>query len=93
MWHSIGVLYAVLHHNATGEGQRVDTSLLAGLVGMFNLQGQRNLSVGEIPQPGAIIARQSAPTAYSKPRTARSTSPRPPRPCSSACASWRAHRR
>lgn len=52
LWLTIGVLSAVMHRDATGEGQRVDTSLLAGLVGMFNLQGQRHLSLGEIPEPG-----------------------------------------
>ena len=50
MWLTIGVLSAVMHRNNTGEGQRVDTSLLAGLVGMFNLQGQHYLSLGATPQ-------------------------------------------
>jgi formyl-CoA transferase len=49
MWLAIGMLTAVLHRERTGAGQRVDTSLLAGLVAMLNVQGQRNLSLGEVP--------------------------------------------
>lgn len=52
MWLAIGVLAAVVQRSATGEGQRVDTSLLAGLVGMLNMQGQRTLSLGEVPGVG-----------------------------------------
>lgn len=49
MWAAVGVLAALLHQRATGVGQRVDTSLLSGLIGMLGVQGQRYLSLGEIP--------------------------------------------
>jgi crotonobetainyl-CoA:carnitine CoA-transferase CaiB-like acyl-CoA transferase len=51
MWAAIGVLAALLHQRATGRGQRVETSLLSGLVGMLCVQGQRYLSLGEVPEP------------------------------------------
>jgi formyl-CoA transferase len=51
MWAALGVLAALLARTSTGRGQRVETSLLASLVGMLNVQGQRYLSLGEIPVP------------------------------------------
>ncbi|MCP3417942.1 CoA transferase [Bradyrhizobium brasilense] len=51
MWIALGVQAALIERSATGQGQRVETSLLAGLVGMLCLQGQRFLSLGEIPKP------------------------------------------
>ena len=51
MWAAIGVLAALLHQRATGRGQRVETSLLRSLVGMLCVQGQRYLSLGEVPEP------------------------------------------
>lgn len=50
MWAAIGVQAALLQRSATGQGQRVETSLLASLVGMLCLQGQRYLSLGEVPR-------------------------------------------
>ncbi len=38
-----------MQRHVTGRGQRVETSLLAGLVGMLNVQGQRQLSLGQVP--------------------------------------------
>ena len=49
MWGAIGILAAVAQRNVTGEGQQVETSLLAGLVGLLCVQGQRYLSLGEVP--------------------------------------------
>src|SRR6185369_8316743 len=49
MWSSIGVLAAIVQRQATGKGQRVETSLLGALVGMMCVQGQRYLSRDEIP--------------------------------------------
>jgi crotonobetainyl-CoA:carnitine CoA-transferase CaiB-like acyl-CoA transferase len=49
MWSAIGVLGAVIARAASGRGQRVDTSLLASLVGLLSVQGQRFLSLGEVP--------------------------------------------
>ena len=51
MWAAIGAQSALLQRAATGSGQRVETSLLAGLVGILNVQGQRYLSLGEVPRP------------------------------------------
>jgi crotonobetainyl-CoA:carnitine CoA-transferase CaiB-like acyl-CoA transferase len=49
MWTAIGIQSAIIARHATGKGQRVDTSLLAGLVGLLSVQGQRYLSLGEVP--------------------------------------------
>ena len=49
MWLSTGIAAAIHQRTATGRGQKVDTSLLAGLVGMLCVQGQRYLSLGEVP--------------------------------------------
>ncbi len=49
MWSAIGVTSALAQRHVTGTGQRVDTSLLAGLVGLLCVQGQRALSLGETP--------------------------------------------
>lgn len=51
MWAAIGVLAAVIARSASGLGQRVETSLLASLVGLLSVQGQRYLSLNEIPGP------------------------------------------
>ncbi len=51
MWAAIGVLAAVIARAASGRGQRVETSLLASLVGLLSVQGQRYLSLSEIPEP------------------------------------------
>jgi crotonobetainyl-CoA:carnitine CoA-transferase CaiB-like acyl-CoA transferase len=51
MWAALGVLGAVIARHASGVGQHVETSLLAGLIGLLNVQAQRHLSLGEIPAP------------------------------------------
>lgn len=51
MWLAIGVLAAVVQRQQTGRGQHVDTSLLAGLMSLLVVQGQRYLNLGEVPQP------------------------------------------
>jgi crotonobetainyl-CoA:carnitine CoA-transferase CaiB-like acyl-CoA transferase len=51
MWGAIGVQAAVALRHHTGEGQIVETSLLGGLVGLLSVQGQRFLSLGQIPVP------------------------------------------
>lgn len=49
MWAALGVTAAVAHRHTTGKGQRVETSLLAAMVGMLCVQGQRHLSLDEVP--------------------------------------------
>ena len=49
MWCAIGILAALAQRTATGKGRRVETSLLAGLVGLMSVQAQRYLSLGETP--------------------------------------------
>ena len=49
MWAAIGVQAAVVQRFASGHGQHVETSLLAGLIGLLTVQGQRQLSLGETP--------------------------------------------
>ena len=50
MWLAIGVNAAIVQRHESGAGQRVDTSLLASLVGMLCVQGQRYLSLEDVPQ-------------------------------------------
>jgi formyl-CoA transferase len=50
MWLAIGINAAVVQRHESGVGQRVDTSLLASLVGMLCVQGQRFLSIEDVPQ-------------------------------------------
>lgn len=50
MWAAIGVHAALVQRQATGRGQRVETSLLASLVGLLCVQGQRYLSLEEVPK-------------------------------------------
>jgi crotonobetainyl-CoA:carnitine CoA-transferase CaiB-like acyl-CoA transferase len=47
MWCAIGVLAAIAERGSNGRGRRVETSLLAGLVGLMSVQAQRYLSLGE----------------------------------------------
>lgn len=49
MWAALGVMAALMERQRTGLGQRVETSLLASLVGLLSVQGQRYLSLGETP--------------------------------------------
>jgi crotonobetainyl-CoA:carnitine CoA-transferase CaiB-like acyl-CoA transferase len=49
MWAALGVQAAVVQRFATGRGQHVETSLLAGLIGLLTVQGQRQLSLGDTP--------------------------------------------
>lgn len=50
MWCAIGVQAAIIARQTTGKGQRVDTSLLGALVGLLSVQGQRYLSLREVPE-------------------------------------------
>jgi len=61
MWLVIGILSAVLERQNSGRGQHVDTSLLASLMGLLSVQGQRYLSVGEVPQPCGNVHPVIAP--------------------------------
>jgi crotonobetainyl-CoA:carnitine CoA-transferase CaiB-like acyl-CoA transferase len=49
MWAALGIQAAVIQRQTTGKGQLVETSLLAGLIGLLTLQGQRQLSLGDTP--------------------------------------------
>ena len=48
MWAALGIQAAVIQRQATGCGQLVETSLLAGLIGLLNVQGQRALTLGDV---------------------------------------------
>lgn len=61
MWLAIGVLAAWSQRQATGKGQIVETSLLASLIGLLSVQGQRYLSLGEVPGPTGNIHPVIAP--------------------------------
>ena len=47
MWAALGILAALRTAEATGRGDRVETSLLGSLVSLLGVQGQRYLSTGE----------------------------------------------
>ncbi len=51
LWMTVGVLSAVVQRNQTGRGQHVKTSLLGSLLSLMSVQGQRYLSLGEVPVP------------------------------------------
>ncbi|HAP52248.1 MAG TPA: CoA transferase [Marinobacter adhaerens] len=51
MWVAMAILAAWIEKLQTGEGQQVEASLLASLVGLLSVQGQRYLSLGEVPEP------------------------------------------
>ncbi|RJF96214.1 CaiB/BaiF CoA transferase family protein [Noviherbaspirillum saxi] len=50
MWTAMGILAALLSRQHSGRGQRVETSLLASLVSLLGVQGQRFLSLNEVPE-------------------------------------------
>jgi crotonobetainyl-CoA:carnitine CoA-transferase CaiB-like acyl-CoA transferase len=50
MWTAIGVQSAIIARQTTGKGQRLDTSLLGALISLLSVQGQRCLSLAEIPE-------------------------------------------
>ena len=49
MWAALGIQAAVIQRLATGRGQLVETSLLAGLISLLTVQGQRQLSLNDTP--------------------------------------------
>ena len=49
MWTAIGVLAALRARDQSGQGQRVELSLLGSLVSLLSVQGQRYLSLKELP--------------------------------------------
>ena len=49
MWAALGIQSAVIERARTGKGQCVETSLLAGLIGLLTVQGQRQLTLGDTP--------------------------------------------
>ena len=49
MWATMGIQAAIIQRQATGRGQLVETSLLAGLISLLTVQGQRQLSLGDTP--------------------------------------------
>ena len=61
MWAAMGVLAAYIERQNSGRGQHVETSLLASLMGLLSVQGQRYLSVGEVPQPCGNVHPVIAP--------------------------------
>lgn len=50
MWLAMAILSALLERERTGRGQHVSTSLLASLVGLLSVHGQRYLSQGDVPR-------------------------------------------
>lgn len=61
MWLVIGILSAIVEKTKTGVGQHLETSLLASLLGLLSVQGQRYLSKGEVPEPSGNLHPVIAP--------------------------------
>lgn len=61
MWTALGILGAVIQRQTSGQGQKVETSLLASLVALLSVQGQRYLSLGDIPGPVGNVHPVIAP--------------------------------
>jgi len=61
MWAAIGVLGACVARQRTGRGRYVHGSLLSSLMGLLSVQGQRYLSLGEVPQPCGNVHPVIAP--------------------------------
>jgi crotonobetainyl-CoA:carnitine CoA-transferase CaiB-like acyl-CoA transferase len=61
MWTAMGILGAVIQRQASGQGQKIETSLLASLVGLLSVQGQRYLSLGDVPAPVGNVHPVIAP--------------------------------
>jgi len=61
MWAAVGVLGAVIQRHSSGHGQKVETSLLASLMGLLGVQGQRYLSLGEVARPAGNVHPVIAP--------------------------------
>ncbi|TAL82520.1 MAG: CoA transferase [Candidimonas sp.] len=61
MWVAMGVLAAYIERQRSGLGQHVQTSLMASLIGLLSVQGQRYLSLGEVPQPCGNVHPVIAP--------------------------------
>jgi len=68
MWLAIGVLSAWVERERTGQGGAVETSLFASLVGLLSVQGQRYLSLGEVPAPTGNVHPVIAPYGVFKAR-------------------------
>ncbi len=53
MWAALGIVAALRTSEATGRGEKVETSLLNSLVALLGVQGQRYLSTGDLsPRTG-----------------------------------------
>jgi crotonobetainyl-CoA:carnitine CoA-transferase CaiB-like acyl-CoA transferase len=61
MWTALAILGAVIQRHGSGRGQKVETSLLASLMGLLSVQGQRYLSLGEVPGPAGNVHPVIAP--------------------------------
>ncbi|MHB1204347.1 MAG: CaiB/BaiF CoA transferase family protein [Rhodospirillaceae bacterium] len=61
MWLAMGILGAWIERQATGQGQRVETSLLSSLMSLLSVQGQRYLTLGQVPQPTGNMHSVIAP--------------------------------
>lgn len=61
MWTAIGILAAWVEKKQSGHGTKIETSLLGSLVGLLSVQGQRYLSLGEVPGPAGNVHPVIAP--------------------------------
>jgi crotonobetainyl-CoA:carnitine CoA-transferase CaiB-like acyl-CoA transferase len=74
---AMGILIALLEREVSGEGQWVESSLLAAQIAMLDFKGARWTIAHEVPEQAGNDHPTSIPTGVSRPATAISTSPRP----------------
>ncbi|GGO61079.1 CoA transferase [Roseovarius pacificus] len=61
LWIAIGILAAWISRQKSGKGMEVETSLLASLVSLTSVQGQRYLNLGDVPGPSGNVHPVIAP--------------------------------
>ena len=54
MMSAIAILAAIIHRGKTGEGQRLDVSMLDGVISWLSIHAGKYLMDGELPKRGEM---------------------------------------